>query len=922
MGRYLLDMTKYAALGREVSAESAVLLKNDEGALPVKNGEKVSVFGRIQFDYYKSGTGSGGMVNTEYVISILDALKADKSVILDQELLNTYESWIIENPYDKGQGWGQEPWSQPEMPLSDELVAAAARRSDIALVIIGRTAGEDQDSKAERGSYLLSELEEEMIQKVCKYFKRTAVVLNTGNIIDMKWVEKYNPKSVVYLWQGGMEGGYAAVDVLTGKVNPSGKLPDTIAMDITDYPSTDNFGGEAEAIYTEDIYVGYRYFETAAKDKVLYPFGFGLSYTEFESCATNFKVENEKILLSVTVKNTGKLAGKEVIQVYFSAPQGKLGKPARCLAAYKKTGLLQPGETEQLDFTLDLKDMASYDDNGCTGNKSCYVLEPGQYGIYAGNDVRSAILTGSFELNKLMVTEKLQEVLAPVKGFKRLKAVETAEGIKMMEEAVQTRTIDLDQRILTSRPAEIPYKGDCGITLEAVYDGKASMEDFLSQLSDEDMACIVRGEGMCSPKVTPGTASAFGGVTGSLNKFGIPVGCCADGPSGIRMDCGTRAVSLPNGTAIASTFNEALVEELYEMVGLELRKNRIDTLLGPGMNIHRNPLNGRNFEYFSEDPYLTGKMAAAQLRGMHRNGTTGTIKHFAANNQEFRRTCLDSIASERALREIYLRGYEIAVKEGNAFLVMSTYGAVNGLWTAGNYDLLTTVLRKEWGFEGVVMTDWWAKINDEGEEARQNNTAAMVRAQNDVYMVVNDSEANSAGDNTIDGLKAGTITRGELQRSARNICQVLMKLPVMERFLGRLSSEELADIERQEAGGDANFDLHYTFIEKETCLDISGINTNRSSEVLFGLEFDKNNAFYSISMKLSSDSGEVAQLPLSIFINRELVNMVTINGTNGQWLERSFEVGPFFSKFNYIKLYFGQSGLKLGELKLTYLRDA
>ncbi len=922
MGKYLLDMTKYAALGRSVSAESAVLLKNDEGALPVKEGEKVSVFGRIQFDYYKSGTGSGGMVNTEYVISIIEALKADESILVDEELLNIYEGWVEEHPYDKGQGWGQEPWSQPEMPLSDEIVESASKRSDLALVIIGRTAGEDQDCKAERGSYLLSELEEEMIQRVCKYFRRTAVVLNTGNIIDMKWVAKYNPESVIYVWQGGMEGGYAAVDVLTGKVNPCGKLPDTLAADIAHYPSTSNFGGEAEAIYAEDIFVGYRYFETVAADKVLYPFGFGLSYTEFESTTASFKADNEKVMLAVTVKNIGKLAGKEVIQVYFSAPQGKLGKPAKCLAAFKKTHLLQPGDKEQLEFILYLKDMASYDDNGCTGNKSCYILEPGQYRIYAGNDVRSAMFAGSFELNSIIATAELQEVLAPVKSFDRLKAIETTDGVIMIEEAVQTRSIDLEQRVLSSRPTEIPFKGDCGITLEAVYDGKASMEDFLSQLSDEDMACIVRGEGMCSPKVTPGTASAFGGLTGNLGKLGIPVGCCADGPSGIRMDCGTKAFSLPNGTAIASTFNESLVEELFEMVGLELRKNRIDTLLGPGMNIHRNPLNGRNFEYFSEDPLLTGKMAAAQLRGMHRYGTTGTIKHFAANNQEFRRTYLDSVVSERALREIYLKGFEIAVKEGNAFMVMSTYGAINGLWTAGNYDLLTTVLRKEWGFEGVVMTDWWAKMNDEGMEARQNNTAAMVRAQNDIYMVVNDSEANSADDNTIVGLKAGTISRGELQRSVRNICQTLMRLPVMDRYLGRLSPEELADIESREAEGTAAFDLSYTPVEEETYLDISNINTERGSETLFGLEFIKNCAIYSFSMKLSSDSGEVAQLPLSIFINRDLVSMVTINGTNGQWIEKSFEVGPFFSKFNYIKLYFGQSGLKIGEVKLTYKRDA
>lgn len=320
---------------------------------------------------------------------------------------------------------------------------------------------------------------------------------------------------------------------------------------------------------------------------------------------------------------------------------------------------------------------------------------------------------------------------------------------------------------------ELTYCGNQGYVLADVYHGKVSMEDFISQLSDEDLFCIVRGEGMGSPKVTPGTAAAFGGVTDSLKSFGIPCGCCADGPSGIRMDCGTQAFSIPNGTCIACTFNEKLVQELFEMLGLELRQNKIDTILGPGMNIHRNPLNGRNFEYFSEDPYLTGKLAAAELKGMHKYGVTGTIKHFAANNQEHNRTKYNSQVSERALREIYLKGFEIAVKEGSAYFIMTTYGAINGIWTAGNHDLLTTVLRSEWGFEGIVMTDWWAKMNDEGQEASAQNLAAMIRAQNDVYMVVKDSASNSNQDNLKESLEEKKLSSSSLQRCAMNICKTL-----------------------------------------------------------------------------------------------------------------------------------------------------
>ncbi len=916
MGKYTLDTKKYSTLARTVSAESAVLLKNDNNALPIKGGERVAVFGRIQFNYYKSGTGSGGMVNTGYVTGILEALKNCKDITIDKELLDTYEKWIEDNPIDLGKGWGQEPWSQLEMPLSEEVVEAAARRSDIAVVIIGRTAGEDQDNKADKGSFLLSDLEEEMLQKVCSRFKRTAVVLNVGNIIDMKWVNKYNPQAVLYVWQGGMEGGNGTVDVLTGKVNPSGKLTDTIAWDISDYPSTADFGGEKEVFYTEDIFVGYRYFETAAKEKVLYPFGFGLSYTQFSSEPSGFNNDTDRVGFTVAVTNTGKVSGRQVVQVYVSAPQGKLGKPARCLVEFKKTKLLQPGETEVLKFTVLKKEMASYDDSGCTGHKSSFVLEAGQYHVYAGSDVRSAELTGSFEIKETVVTEQLQEAVAPVKPFTRLKAVKTQDQITFTKEAVPQRTINLPARIKANRPAEIPYKGDMGIRLEAVYDGRASLEDFLSQLSDEDMACIVRGEGMCSPKVTPGTASAFGGVTPSLQKFGIPVGCCADGPSGIRMDCGTRAFSLPNGTAIAATFNTELIEALFEMLGLELRLNNIDTLLGPGMNIHRNPLNGRNFEYFSEDPYLTGKMAAAQLRGLHRYGTTGTIKHFAANNQEYRRLFIDSIVSERALREIYFKGFEIAVKEGSAFLVMSTYGALNGLWTAGNYDLLTTVLRKEWGFSGMVMTDWWAKINDEGEDGRQNNTAAMIRGQNDVYMVVSDSETNSAGDNTLEGLQNGTITRGELLRATGNICSALMRLPVMDRYLGRFPEEELEAISIAETEAETNLDISFTSVGEELILDASGIKTDRGSEAVFGLDFIKE-GYYSLNIKVRAVTHELAQMPLSVFINQRLINVMNVNGTNGNWVLHTVDLGLIKPRKACLRLFFGQSGMELGELKVT-----
>src|SRR6056297_2050406 len=351
MEKVKLDMKEYAALSRQAAAEGCVLLRNEEQALPIKKGEKVSVFGRIQFDYYKSGTGSGGLVNTEYVVGILDALKLNNEIALNQELIDTYKDWLEDNPFDQGEGWAQEPWSQKEMPVNAKLAQKSAAESDLAVVIIGRTAGEDKDNSATKGSYLLTDAEEEMLAEVTKAFDRVAVVLNVGNIIDMKWVDKYQPQAVLYAWHGGMEGGNGTVDVLTGKVNPSGKLSDTIAYDLEDYPSMDDFGNKDTLIYKEDIYVGYRYFETAAKERVIYPFGYGLSYTEFEIGFLSFVEQKDSVSVEVEVKNTGDRAGKEVVQIYASAPLGSLGKPARTLEAFAKTKSLEPGESQKLSLS-------------------------------------------------------------------------------------------------------------------------------------------------------------------------------------------------------------------------------------------------------------------------------------------------------------------------------------------------------------------------------------------------------------------------------------------------------------------------------------------------------------------------------------------------------------------------------------------
>lgn len=897
-----LDWDKYIETSARAVSGGIVMLKND-GALPLKQGGTAAVFGRIQLHYYKSGTGSGGMVNVSKVIGITDGL-LDAGYKLDEQLLTAYREWDEQNPFDHGEGWGGEPWSQKEMPLTDELVGGAASRADAAIVIIGRTAGEEMDNKLEKGAFLLSDLEEDMLRRVTSAFDKTVVLLNTGGLIDMSFMDRYPVSAVMYVWQGGMVGGAGTAAVLTGEVSPSGKLPDTIAYEISDYPSDKFFGSGDMDCYGEDIYVGYRYFETFAKDRVRFPFGFGMSYTSFDLTASDFKLDGDKVTGSVNVKNTGNVPGREVVQIYCSAPQGKLGKPARVLCGFDKTCTLQPGESQILSFEIPLESVASYDDSGVTGHKSAWILEQGGYVFYAGADVRSASEAYSLTLPETVVRQ-CKSALGPLTAFKRM--VNSSGKPEFEDVPLTGEAFPHDHAKL---PAEIPQTGDRGIRLADVVNGKNTLEEFTAQLTDYDLSCIIRGEGMGSPKVTAGTAAAFGGVSDTLTALGIPCACCDDGPSGMRLDCGTKAFSLPNGTLLASTFDRSLMTELFTFMGLEMHTNQVDCLLGPGMNIHRHPLNGRNFEYFSEDPYLTGEMASAELAGLHSTGAEGTIKHFCGNNRETRRHFLDSVISERALREIYLRGFEKAVKKGGAKSVMTTYGQVNGVWTAGNYGLVTGILRDDWGFDGFTMTDWWANINRRGKAPDKSDFAAMAMAQNDVYMVTADGAA--CNDNTLDSLKSGELTRGELQRNAMNILRFLTTTHAMKRVMG--CDDEIEIINRPADAGDVDStDIEFHDIDEDLTLDLTGITTEKGSSYAFGLNVSKPGV-YKVTLTASSTLSELAQTSVSIFALGSPCGTFTFNGTGGAPVSQTKDV-KFLSNFMSIRLYFGGSGLKTQSIR-------
>lgn len=848
-----------AEIARKVASDGCVLLENKSGLLPLGKSDVISLFGRTQIDYNKSGTGSGGLVRVEYVVNILDGILGNDKLTLNTDLADVYKAWIAENPFDPGPGWAQEPWCQKEMIPDEETVKAARQKSEVAVIVLGRTAGEDRDNSADKGSWYLTDEEDALLSIVSKYFEKTVVLLNVGNIIDMDWVAKYDIKSVLYIWQGGQEGGNAVADVLCGNITPSGKLTDTIAKHIEDYPSVKNFGDEIFNIHAEDIYVGYRYFETFAKDAVLYPFGFGLSYTTFATKVTNIYEKDGKIRLDAVVQNTGKYTGREIVQVYFEAPQGLLGKSARELCAFKKTGLLNPGETESLHIEFPVSAMSAYDDSGITGNKSCYVMEAGEYNIYFGSCVRCAKKVYTHTEENLVVIQQCTEIVSPVRDFEIMHPAKTADGYTVSSKKVATRTVDEKQRIQNELPEEITPTGDKGIKLIDVKNGKHTMEAFVAQLSDFDLMCLARGEGMCSPKGRAGNAGAAGGVTESLANFGISVISMHDGPSGIRMDTGEKATSLPNGAAIACTWDEELAQSLYECAAIELCTHRIDTLLGPGINIHRTPLNGRNFEYLSEDAFLTGKMAAALIRGMAVYGTSATVKHFAANSQEFARRQVDSVMSERAAREIYLKGFEIAVKEGNAMSLMTSYNKMNGVWTANSYELNTVLLRNEWGYKGFVVTDWWPSLAE--DETAFRNLKDMVAAQNDLFMPT--SDAANFNDNLQTALKNGKITRGQLQRNAMNILRYIAASHSLERFI--------------EFGGK---------LEKSLADDLENLQT--VAEVIApknGVEIDVEvpcAGKYLVCVDYSSNEPEIAQMVISVMMRNISAASMTVNGNGGK----------------------------------------
>lgn len=778
---------EHILLSKEAAKEGMVLLKNEKGTLPLKKGSKVALFGKATVDYVKGGGGSGE-VTTAYSRSLYDGLQQlGEEVSVFRELIDFYKE-DIKKQYDAEKVPGMTV--EPKVPV--ELLRKARAYTDTAIISICRFSGEGWDRKSvrdtqnerltdgeremtdmsadlfENGDFYLTNAEAAMVETVKNAFEKVIVVLNVGGMVDTEWFKADTGiQAVLMAWQGGIEGGLAAAELLMGHGNPSGKLSDTFAKRLEDYPSTARFHESEKYVdYTEDIYVGYRYFETipGAAGKVNYPFGFGLSYTRFSLSGLLVERQGEELQVSVDVCNMGETAGKEVVQVYYSAPQGRLGKPARQLAAFCKTRLLLPGETQKTVMRFPIKAMASYDDLGKVA-KSAYVMEKGRYHFYVGTSVRDTVEASYvLSLEEDVVTEQLSQQMAPTQLKERMLSDGSFEKLPVGE------PFDTDANLLVRQtpeeadgmaPAVKEQKSVClwgheeeVHKLEDVAQKAVSMEAFLAQLSDEELAQLLGGQ------PNTGVANTFG--YGNLPRFGVPSVMTADGPAGLRInpECGVCTTAWPCSTMLACTWNPQLVWQVGRAGGEEVKENNICVWLTPAVNIHRSPLCGRNFEYYSEDPLLTGKMASAMVQGIQSNHIAATVKHFALNNKETNRKDSDSRASERAIREIYLKAFEIIVKEADPWSIMSSYNIINGHRASENRDMLEHILRGEWGFAGMVTTDWWTG----GEHYKET------KAGNDVKMGCGFPER------LLEAMKIGAITRGEMEICAARILELILKV--------------------------------------------------------------------------------------------------------------------------------------------------
>ncbi len=808
------------ALAREAAAEGFVLLKND-GTLPLKH-KKIALFGSGVRMTVKGGTGSGA-VRERYSVNIEDGMKNAGYEItsvswldrFDQFYTDTYEAYRNEME-EKVKGIREfykilgmiPPFIHPTgIPVTQEDISEASADCDTAIYVLARQAGEGNDRKDVPGDYGLDEVEIGNLRTVSKGFDNFVVVINCGGVIDVSFLDELHVSSLVYFVQGGEEGGNALADVLSGRKNFSGKLATGWAYRFEDIPSNTTYsylgGDDHNQDYNEGIYVGYRYFDTFGV-KPRFRFGFGLSYTSFEIGCTDVRIEGEELVVKASVSNTGSVSGKEVVQLYVTVPFGENGAEYQRLAAFAKTDEIGAGECREVILKAKLRDLACYEE-AC----SSFVLRKGEYIVRLGNASDAtrpvAVLTSETD----QVTEKCFAACPVQKEIKEIEA-----PCRSAEDLSGVQRIELKTGIVSCVEHSYPQ-----LPVDA--------DPYVDRMTDAQLVNMVVGGGTSNDHLQVEAMGASGTTNpDNYEELGIPNAILSDGPAGLNLTC--RIVEMPDGSykaarvpevleaykrylfgvagmgmrarmadpkdgtehyqyatawpcsqLLAQSFNTELLERVGDAVGKEMEAYGVTVWLAPGMNIHRNPLCGRTFEYYSEDPYVSGKMAAAIVRGVQSHPGKGmSVKHFACNNCELERNSSSSNISERALREIYLKGFEIAVKESAPMTVMAAYNKVNGVYCTNNYDLLVKILRQEWGFEGMVMSDWDSMKADREDcmKAATGDVLKAMAAQCDLICPGRADQIQAL--NT--ALETGLVSRDDMRRSASRVLRMVRQNTVLK----------------------------------------------------------------------------------------------------------------------------------------------
>lgn len=796
----------HGEIARRAAEEGIVLLKNEEHLLPLKKGSKLALFGSGASRTVKGGTGSGD-VNERKSISIFEGLKDAGFLITTEKWLREYEEeykrkrleWkeeILEKTRSGTDFFTAYSTSPFQIPAGPEIYTTDA---DVAVFVLARNAGEGADRRAEKGDYFLSDEEYMLLSDICDKYEKVILLLNSGGVVDLSFLEKL-PKiqAVLTVSQPGQEGGTAVADVISGLVSPGGKLTDTWAVSYNDYPNAGTFshnnGNIEKEKYEEGIYVGYRYFDTF-EIPVRYGFGYGLSYASFTiNTAWIETSENGEVRVKVKVRNSSQeFSGKEVVQLYVSLPVGKLEKEFRRLCAFSKTRILAPKEEETIELTFDAQTLASFDES-----RAAWILEPGCYGIYVGSSLGESTLEGILKVKQEKVLaetehicplrETLEELSAPTdKVRKRYEAlVNNSENVpcfsydlvgnhtvrycyddKETEDEASRITRELSEDQLISLAVGDPGKGQGSNLGAAGISVPGSAGETSSCAAGQGVKAIALADGPAGLRLSQNYAVSDGKVQMLPFEAAIERGFLYDGPE-LEGDIYYQyCTAFPVGTLLAQTWNEELIQEVGNAVGEEMERFKVTLWLAPGMNIHRNPLCGRNFEYYSEDPFLSGKIAAAMTKGVQKHSGCGTtVKHFACNNQEDNRSGSDSILSERTLREIYLRGFEIVIREAQPFAMMTSYNLINGIHAANNYDLCTKAARCEYGFQGLIMTDWTTTQLSEDCTA-----AGCIRAGNDLVMPGEPEDQ----ENIRQALSDGTVSEKELRDCVTRIVRTALK---------------------------------------------------------------------------------------------------------------------------------------------------